>query len=177
MDLPLFSLPQTRSRLCGNAAYMWLLILTPSFQFAQPIDKPAAWMLVPYISPLSFNLTYYIMVLQIQHSRGKINTKAINPIYQKICLVCSQAFTWRKGKKLDNIKCCSEKMQPKKTKQRYKPHLSRTNSSASTIYFTRKAGLFGGRNSLFYKYHFHKPNWPFTGLICAHTKTAASVEL
>jgi len=43
---------------------MWLLILLTIFQFAR-IDKPAAWMLVPYISWVSFAsvLTYYIMVL------------------------------------------------------------------------------------------------------------------
>lgn len=43
---------------------MWLVILMTIFQFAK-IDKPAAWMLVPYISWVSFAsiLTYYIMVL------------------------------------------------------------------------------------------------------------------
>ena len=43
---------------------MWLLILLTIIQFAR-IDKPAAWMLVPYISWVSFAsvLTYYVMVL------------------------------------------------------------------------------------------------------------------
>ncbi len=43
---------------------MWLVILMTIFQFAR-IDKPSAWMLVPYISWVSFAsiLTYYIMVL------------------------------------------------------------------------------------------------------------------
>lgn len=43
---------------------MWLLILLAIIQFAK-IDKPAAWMLVPYISWVSFAsvLTYYVMVL------------------------------------------------------------------------------------------------------------------
>ena len=43
---------------------MWILILLTIFQFAR-IDKPAAWMLVPYISWVSFAsiLTYHIMIL------------------------------------------------------------------------------------------------------------------
>ncbi|MBL0082216.1 MAG: tryptophan-rich sensory protein [Saprospiraceae bacterium] len=42
---------------------MWMLILLTIVQFAR-VDKPAAWMLVPYISWVSFAsiLTYYIMV-------------------------------------------------------------------------------------------------------------------
>ena len=43
---------------------MWMLILLTIIHFAR-IDKAAAWMLVPYISWVSFAsiLTYYIMVL------------------------------------------------------------------------------------------------------------------
>ncbi|HMT00423.1 MAG TPA: tryptophan-rich sensory protein [Saprospiraceae bacterium] len=43
---------------------MWMLILLTIIHFAR-IDKAAAWMLVPYISWVSFAsvLTYYIMIL------------------------------------------------------------------------------------------------------------------
>lgn len=48
----------------GEMILMWVMILLTIFQFAK-IDKPAAWMLVPYIAWVSFAtiLTWNIMVL------------------------------------------------------------------------------------------------------------------